>query len=141
MTGGFVVSLDALVAATLLFSILLVSFFYFTHIPAQAQNTAILKKTASDLLTVLEKNGELERAVQQDSASGIENFWAPLSSAVCVKIMVFSQNDFSQPVLSATRSTCTENFSNSATLNRSFVVQNGFNARFFVARITAWQKG
>lgn len=139
MKNGVLISLDALLALTLLFSIILISFFYFNNI-FQTPDYTILKKTAIDVSTVLEKNSALENAIRDNDFSDVFAFFDLLPQNTCIKISVFEETDLQNPVLEETRTGCTQDLSNSATLNRSILVSQSLNADFYLARTIVWFK-
>lgn len=135
---GIVFSIDALIAFTLMFTILLVTASYLSGVTYEARNSLVLKENALDIVTVLEKNGEFENAVQTNKVTGLRSYINKLPSSVCSNIEVFEESDLTNATMSVLRPGCQQNFSDSATINRSFIVQNNTDANFYIGRATVW---
>lgn len=140
MRKGIVFSIDALIAFTLMFTIILITASYLSGVTYEARNSLVLKENALDIVTVLEKNGEFENAVQTNQINQLRSYINKLPSSVCSNIEIFQENDLGNPVMSVLRPGCKQNFSDSATINRSFIVQSGTDANFFIGRATVWRR-
>jgi len=137
---GIVISLDALIALLIFFSIIASSIFYFSQVHYDAKNSILLKESAMDALIVLEKSGTLEKAIQSNKVVGIRRFINKLPNSMCFDLSLFHESDLSNAIISFLKPGCKKNFIDSATFNRGFIVRNDFEAEFYIARITAWQR-
>src|SRR3989344_5018747 len=137
--SGFVISMDSLLALSVLITMLTFSAFYINSVEFSARNNSLLKENTMDALVVMEKQGMLADAVANDKVSDIRTFMNQLPSYFCVDLAVYNENDLNNQVLSVLRPGCEKNFDYSATLNRSFVVGRN-DANFYIARATAWFK-
>ena len=137
---GFVSTIDALIALLVFFSIFMASSFYLSNAKSTANNSILLKESAMDALTVLEKSGTLEKAINSNNPNGIRSFENRIPNSICIEVQIFSETDLTTPKMSVLRGGCKKNFIDSATFNRAFIARNGTSANYFIARITAWQK-
>ena len=135
---GFIISLDALVALSVLLSVLMLSSFYLSQAQYTAKNGIILKENAIDILSTLEKNGVLEEAVATDKPAPIRSFLNKLPDSICADLSIYNSTDLNSAVMDVLRPGCQKNFTESATLNGSFIVQEANDANFYIARSTVW---
>ena len=135
---GFIISLDALVALSILLSVLMLSSFYLGQAQYSAANSLILKENAADILSTLEKNGALEEAVATDKPAPIRSFLNKLPDSICADLSIYGSTDLNSAVMDVLRPGCRKNFTDSATLNGSFIVQEGSDANFYIARAMVW---
>ncbi|MFH1390954.1 MAG: hypothetical protein ABIH20_01445 [Candidatus Diapherotrites archaeon] len=140
MKKGIVISFDALLALLVFISILILTNSYLAGAQFEEKNNLILKESAMDITTVLEKNGEFEWAVQNNKINSIRSYINKLPNSLCAEVKIFNNNDYDNPELSVLRPSCNKNFNNSATFNRSFVERSSGNTNFYVGRVTTWVK-
>ena len=93
-----------------------------------------------DALTVLEKNGSLEKAIKENKPNYIRGFANRLPASLCAEVSIFGQNNMAEPVMTVLKSGCKKNFTEPATINKSVAARTGNAADYYIARITAWQK-
>lgn len=137
---GFLISFDALLALMIFFIMFAMSTAFLSEVKFEAKNSVLLKERAMDAITILEKNDYLKQATEENDPKAIRRFLNRLPNSFCAQISVFGENDFSSPQMTVLRQDCEKTGSDLATINRSFVVKTGYDAEFFTARITAWQK-
>ena len=137
---GVIVSLDALVAALVLITMISLSSFYLGQVDASERSSTLLKETAMDTLTSLEKSGKLEQSVQNSDPGRLREYVNRLPNSLCLDLSVYNSTDLSNPEFSVLREDCTKNFSSSSTINRGFAVRSGSSALLYVARLTAWYR-
>ncbi|MBI2598472.1 MAG: hypothetical protein HYW50_04720, partial [Candidatus Diapherotrites archaeon] len=140
MKKGFVMSVDAIISLLIFFALFSATTFYLGQVKFEAKNSVLLKESAMDAITVLEKNGKLEEAVKTNKATQIRSFLNKLPNSLCAQIQIFGENDPANPLMTVLRPDCKKNFKETATFNRSFAVLNGATADNYVARITAWTR-
>lgn len=140
MRKGIVFSIDALIAFTLMFTIILITASYMNGISFEARNSLVLKENALDIGTILEKNNEFENAVQTNKVIELRSYINKLPGSICSNIEIFEENDLDNAIMSVLRPGCQQNFSESATINRSFIVQNDTDANFYIGRTTVWRR-
>jgi len=117
-----------------------ISVFYLGQVTFEEKSNLVLKENAMDILTVLEKNGKLENAASEGQVNELRVYMNRLPKSLCTDLQIFNETNLTNAELSVLRPSCKKNYTNSATINRSFVVQNGLNADFYVARLTTWYK-
>ncbi len=137
---GFIISVDAFIALLLFFAIFAASTYYLGTAKFSAKNTILLKESAMDALTVLEKNGSLEKAIKENKPNYIRGFANRLPASLCAEVSIFGQNNMAEPVMTVLKSGCKKNFTEPATINKSVAARTGNAADYYIARITAWQK-
>ena len=137
---GFVISFDALLALLLLMTLLIITTNNLGNISAEANNSILLKEVAMDSITVLDKSGRIEKAIEGNSVSGLRAFLNRLPYSLCADLRIYSESDLSNPVLSVLRPDCKKNFLDSATVKRSAVFENGGNAESYLAELRAWYR-
>lgn len=138
MKKGIVISLDALIALTILFSMILIATAYMSQVSFEAKNSLILRENNLDIATVLEKNGEFENAVNTDKVNSLRSYINKLPNSLCVEIEIFNESDLNTSIMSVLRGGCKKSTSDSATVNRSFLVETNNDVNFFIARTRAW---
>ncbi|MCK4884161.1 MAG: hypothetical protein KAS30_04780 [Candidatus Diapherotrites archaeon] len=138
--NGFIISLDALIAALVLITIISISVFNLGQIDYSERNNLILKQNAMDFLTVIEKNNYLEDSIINNRTNEIRIYMNKLPNSICFDLGIYSNSDYENPVLSLLKSGCVSDFSDSATLNRSFIVRQNEKLEIYFARVTVWHK-
>ena len=138
--NGFVISIDALLAMLLLLSLFAAATAYYGGIRFEAGSSLALKQVASDSITVLEKSGKLEQAVQDGKVNGIRAFLNKLPNNVCGEVSIYSQSDLGNPELLSLRQGCKKNFLDLATVRRSFLVRSENSAAAYLGEMKAWYR-
>jgi len=137
---GFVISFDAVIALLLLTSLIVAATSYLSTVEFKAGNSLSLKEITMDSLTVLEKSGKLEKAISTDKSSEVRAFLNKLPYNVCADLRVYSGNDLSNHEFLVLRPGCKQNFKESATIERSVVVESGGNVSIYLAELRAWYR-
>jgi len=137
---GFVLSFDALVALLVFFALLLAASSYLGQVEFEAGSSLSLKRAAMDSITVLEKSGEVEKAINSDKVSGLRSFLNKLPYAICADLRIFPESDLTNPTYAVLRSGCKKNYLEVATAKRAVLVESSGNAAFYLAEIRAWYR-
>jgi hypothetical protein len=140
MKKGFVISIDALIALVLLLSMLAAATAYYGGIKFEAGSSLALKQVASDSITVLEKSGKLEEAVNTDSVSDIRAFLNRLPGNICGEVSIYSKSGLENPLLLSLRPGCSKNFLDMASVKRSFLARSGGSATAYLGEMKAWYR-
>jgi len=140
MRNGFVISFDALAALLIFLVLLATATAYLAKAEFKAGSSLSLKETAMDCLAVLEESGKLEKAVSSDRSNELRGFLNTLPYSICADLRVYSQNDLNTPALLVLRPGCRQNFRESATIQRSIVVESAPNPLFYIAELRAWYR-
>ena len=135
---GFIISFEALIAL-LVFAVLIgASVFYLGQVAPEARNSQLLKETAEDALTVLDKTTVLQNAINSGSSSGISSFLARLPYNRCAEVLIYSDTDLNTVALSTLRQGCEKTFSELATVKRDFFTESNGNLDFYIAELNMW---
>ncbi|PIN85562.1 MAG: hypothetical protein COV47_01490 [Candidatus Diapherotrites archaeon CG11_big_fil_rev_8_21_14_0_20_37_9] len=140
MRKGVVISIDALMAVFIVLSVISISAYYFGQVSYEEKSNLTLKETTMDLVTVLEKNGELNWAVENNRVNQLRVFMNKLPKSICTDLGIYEGSDLNNAQLSVVRPNCEKNFSESTTISRAFIVANNGTVDIYVARLTAWYK-
>jgi len=140
MNKGIVISIDAMMALLVMIVVLTSTVYYLGNVKFDEKNNSLLKENGMDIVTLLEKNGEFEWAVQNNKVNQLRTFMNKLPSSLCLDLSIYSNSNLTEAQLSLLRPSCKKNFSESATINRSFIVENGSNADLYFARLIIWKK-
>jgi hypothetical protein len=130
---GFVLTTDGIIAL-----IIALSVFVIINSPAMnQQQTALsnvqLKRLSMDSLTILEKSGMLDRAVQSNSSAEIVYFTTVQFPSKCMKVKITGSGGYG---LVAAMDKCQTEASNFFVSKRTFVSGNSF----YVAELHAWER-
>ncbi|MFA5357513.1 MAG: hypothetical protein WC308_01165 [archaeon] len=139
-SDGFLISLDAFLSLTLSMLLILMAFFYLSQISVAAWNSVDLKQLSMDEAIVLEKSGALENSVKQRSSDLILSSLNNSPFAYCFDVAVFNDENLDVPLVHALKAGCQKNFSNLVVVERSFVLVDGADANFLIARVSGWTK-
>ncbi len=135
---GFVISLDAFVALLVLIIFIGTSVFFLGEIEYRARNSNLLKETAGDAITVLDKTGALETSVEDKSTIEIRSFLNSLPYNLCAEVFVYSETDLKNPVFVVLRTDCAKTFDDLAVIKRSFFTESDGNLNFYLAEMKMW---
>jgi len=133
---GIVISMDALIALLVLIVILTLTNGYLNGIQEAENRSLLLKEQASDIATVLEKNGFLEEAVKTGQVNDIRSYLNRLPNSICAETIAFEAVD-QNIVFSAVKPSCTQSSGEASSINRSFIM-NDTQTNFYYARVTTW---
>ncbi len=136
---GFVITVDAFLGATLILLFIIISFFYLSQVSLTSWNLIDLRNIVNDEAAVLEKTMTLEYSVNQSSSDALLSKLNESAMNVCFEVTITNPVT-SLPVVHAVKTGCVKNASEVASIERSFVVNDGNSVSFFVARIEGWVK-
>jgi len=139
MTRGFVISFDALIAASMVFMMLMAATAYLASAKFESREKIALRQFGNDALAVLEKSGELEYAVQNDRVSGIRQFLNKLPHIYCAELKVYPTEDLNNPDFLVLRPGCNKNFLDYTSAKRVFIVDND-DANICLAEMNMWYR-
>ncbi len=135
---GFIISFEAIIAL-LVFAVLIgTSVFYLEQSVPEARNSLLLKETASDTLTVLDKTTILQDAIDNRSSLGINSFFARLPYNKCAEVIIYNESDLNTAILSVLRQDCEKTFDELATVKRGFFIESNGNLDFYIAELNMW---
>jgi len=135
---GFIISFEALIALLVFAVLISTSIFYLSQVVPEARNSLLLKETAADALTVLDKTTVLQNAIDSGSSSDISSFLARLPYNMCTEVLIYSNTDLNTVVLSTLRPGCEKTFNELATVKRDFFTENNGNLEFYMAKLNMW---
>lgn len=138
MNRGFIVSVDALLAAVILFSLLTISFDTLKQDGTNWQISRSLGMLAYKSGESLEMSGALHRAVIINNTNGVRSFLDGLPFNVCASVSVKNDPDSNVSIFSVSKSGCTSLLGESISVQRGFIVANPPDANLYVATITTW---
>ena len=136
MSRGFVFSIDAVVSAIAAFIIIASIFSLLSGVGFSSATELSVKEYGADVLAVLEKNNDLEKAVLDDSPNDIRKYLNKLPDTHCIEILIYDSN--SNIVMSIVPGGCKKQSGDVYVMFRSFVVQNGNDFSFYYAKSSAW---
>lgn len=137
---GVILSLDALIAVGLFLSMAVLSGSFINDASFTENNSLLLKQSALDSATVLEKSGILESAVVNNDLSGVRGFLNRLPNSLCAETIIFRSSDTNNSLFSVLRDGCTSNDNSAITINRSFITGNHSDLNFYIARTSTWRR-
>ncbi|AJF60497.1 MAG: hypothetical protein J4224_00055 [Candidatus Diapherotrites archaeon] len=140
MSRGFIVSLDAVIAVFIFFIVLVSILFFLGRVGSSSFKALALKEFSADALTVLEKSGRLEKAVNENKSAELRQFLNKLPFNVCAEVKLFEQSDLANPFMSVKKPGCNVSPDEIIVLRSSFVVQQGADSNFFLAEINSWHR-
>ena len=138
MKKGFVFSIDSLIALSVTLALLVISASYLALVKDSALPSAFLKDFSMDAVTVLEKTGLLESAVDTNSSTGIAFFLNRLPQNICIEVNIFNESDTEKAIMTVLKNGCTANYEEKSSLKRSFLA--GSEPSFYIAKVSAWYK-
>ncbi len=140
MKKGIVISLDAMMALFIMLTMLSLATFYLGQVSYEENSNSSLRESAMDTLNVLEKNGNLEYAVQNDKVNVLRQYINKLPNSLCFDLTIYSATDSENALYAVVKGTCKKGSEDSATINRSFLVKDiSGNADFYIARMSVWR--
>ncbi len=137
MKHGFVISMDAMLALAVTFILFVSATAYLATVKSEAKNSAFLKDFSMDTATVLEKSGELKRAVN-GSGSEIANTLNRLPEPICIEVQIFNASDLQNAEISVLKNGCNAKYFEKAIAKRGFYAES--KRTFYLAKISAWYK-
>jgi len=136
---GFVITVDSFLGVTLLFLLIVLSFFYLSQTAINSWNTIDLRDAVFDEATVLEKSLVLETAVNQSSSEGILSSLDSTQASYCFEVSILNPDDFSIAI-NALKTGCIKHADESFSFEKTLVVNSNGTVSFYVARIEGWSK-
>lgn len=137
---GFVITVDAMAAAFVLFSFLLAINQYYAQIQVRGWNDLELFRFSDSALGVLENSGELEYAVLSNQSTRIRSYLNDFPANVCAELLVYAQSDLNVPLLSVSKEGCSAEYDVRSTALHSTVVHYASDLNFFVAQLNGWYR-
>ena len=137
---GFAISLDAILAMFVLFSIILASVFYLSQIEQNASRSNYLKEFSMDAATVLEKSGKFERAILNNRTNELRTFLNKMPYSICSEIKLYSENESTAKIV-LLRPGCRQDYSELASITRSFIVEKNYDLNYYYAEFNSWYRG
>lgn len=138
MKKGFVISVDALLAVVVLFTLLTLSFDALKQDGSDWQVTHLLQRTAHHAGETLEVSGILSRAVGLNDTTSIRAFLDGLPHNICASVSVKNNPDANQPLFNVSKSGCSSLLGESVHVSRGFVYASPPDANLYVATLTTW---
>jgi hypothetical protein len=138
MTKGFVISVDALLSAVILFSLLTLAFDTLKQDGTDWQITRTLEILAHQSGEALEVSGTLSSAVILNNTNGVRTFLDGLPYNTCASITVRSSPDSNVNLFTVSKSGCTALLGESVSVSRGFMVASPPDANLYIANISTW---
>ena len=138
--NGFIISFEALIALLVFAVLISTSLFYLGQVEAEARNSLLLKETAADVLTVLDKTNVLQSVIYRSRSTGINSFLARLPYNICAEVLIYSEADLNTATVSVLRQDCEKTFGELATVKRDFFTESNGNLEFYIAELNMWVK-
>ena len=129
---AFVFSMDAIFAIIVAGLMLLACFFYLSQTTTNINNGQDIFRISLDSLAVLEKDGALKAAVEENSTAAVQSFLDSLPDRFCGNITIYTSS--SVIVSSSQKAGCTAK-NESAVALRSFIAGN---STAYYAKMGAW---
>ncbi len=139
MKRGIIFSFDALIAAFIIFFMLLTATAYIAGIKFEGHRQLQLREFGDDAIAVLEKSGELEYAVQNDRVNRIRKYLNQLPQAYCAEVKVYPTEDLNNADFVVRRPLCRKDFTEYTSSKRVFIVNND-DANICVAEMNVWHR-
>lgn len=138
MNKGFVISVDALLSAVVLFALLTLAFDAMKQDGAEWQVTRSLEILAHQSGEALEISGALNRAVVLNNTAGVRAFLDGLPYNSCASVVVRTSPDANTSLFSVSKSGCNSLLGESVSVSRGFIVSSPPDANLYVATISTW---
>ncbi len=138
MNKGFVISVDALLAAVVLFSLLTLAFDTMKQDGTEWQITRTLELLSYHTGDALETSGVLSRAVTLNNTSEVREFLDALPYNNCASITVRASPDTNVSIFTVSKSGCSSLLGESVSVSRGFIVASPPDANLYVATISTW---
>ena len=138
MKKGFIISVDALLAAVILFSLLTLAFDTLQQDGADWQTQRNLSMLAYKSGETLEISGALSTAVITNNTTQVRTFLDGLPFNICASVSVKSDPDATQKVFLVSKSGCGSIVGELVSASRGFVVASPPDANLYVATVSAW---
>ena len=135
---GFIISFEAIIALLVFAVLISTSLFYLGQVEPEARNSLLLKETATDAITVLDKTTILQNTINNGSSSEINSFLARLPYNMCAEVLIYSNTDLNTVIVSTLRQGCEKTFDELATVKRDFFTESNGNLEFYIAEINMW---
>jgi len=137
---GFVISVDVLISLMMVSFIIVASLFYLSQVTLTSWNSVDLLNVTQDEAMILDKSAVFETSLSQNSAEPILASINASPENYCFEVSVFSQSDFTLPLLHTIKTGCVKRSSDLSSVEQTFVVHSGGSVLFYVARIEGWIK-
>ncbi len=138
MTRGFVITVDAVLAAVILFTLLTISFDTLKRDGVDIQVQRELGVLSYKIGEALETSGALSNAALSNNTSQIRSFLDGLPFNMCASVSVKSEPHSTQTVFLVSKSGCSSIIGQSMSTSRGFVVPSPPDANLYVATISTW---
>lgn len=138
MTKGFVIAVDALLAAVVLFSLLTLAFDTMKQDGTEWQVTRTLEMLAHHTGDALEVSGTLSRAVALNNTNKVREFLDGLPYNSCASVTVRPSPDSNQTIFTVSKSGCSSLLGESVRVTRGFIVASPPDANMYVATVSTW---
>jgi len=135
-----IISTDGLLALFVMLIIFISAAGYVSKASSESVESLNLKRFTMDSVSTLEKSGELERAILKNKPNRLRQFLNKLPNSYCATINLYSSDDLNNADMSVAKPSCKTSGEEVVAIKRSFVVRNGSDANFFVAKMIAWYK-
>lgn len=137
---GWIISFDAVLALMVMLVLFVGISFYFSGVKNDSLESIKLQEFGFDVLTVLEKSGELEEAVKENDATELKRFIEKTQSQYCLSLELYSSSDVNNAEISVNKSDCSGKYSELISVKRSFLVEENSDLNFYLAKARAWVK-
>jgi len=138
MKRGFLISFDGILSISVAFVFFLTAIFYLSGVESSSRQSSYLKDFSMDIASVLEKSGDLESAIDNNSVGPIESFLNRTPKNVCTQLRLFDKDDTSNSVMIVRKNGCLDDYTERTALKRSFFVES--KDEFYLAEVNSWFK-
>lgn len=138
MKKGFVISVDALLAVVVLFTLLTLSFDALKQDGSDWQVTHSLQRTAHYAGESLEVSGALSAAVGLNDTTRLRAFLDGLPNNTCASVSVKNNPDANQSLFTVSKSGCSSVLGESIRVSRGFMYVSPPDANLYVATLSMW---
>ena len=134
---GFIITVDSFLGLTLMAVFMMLSLVYLSLVSLDSWNSIDLKDSCSDLVSILEKEGVIDRALLSSSSEEASFFINSTPQSSCFELVVF--DSLGDSVIHAIKTGCVKNSSSVFSVERSIVL-NDEEINFFIVRVNGWFK-
>ncbi len=138
---GVILSFDALIGLAMLFFVILTVNANLAHIEENPFSASHLRESALDAATVLEKSGDLAWTLKHNDSTHLRRFLNQLPQSLCMDVQLFNSLDINTTQVLVARDGCEAAESETVAVSRTFLVYDGADMNYFVARVDAWRQG